>query len=69
MEKHTARIDNWFVVGNCLWGNVTEHSLREFNPDRLQRTSNLVSMSEVNRTAETENTVYTLGTKERKPLL
>lgn len=68
MAKHTARIDNWFEVGNCLWGKVTEHSLREFNPDCIQRTSELVSIDRNAGVAETENTHYVLGTEERKPL-
>ena len=63
MEKNTARIDNWFKVGNCLWGNVTEHSLREFNPDSLQRTSKLVRIDIAAGVAETLNTHYTLGNK------
>lgn len=63
MAKHTARIDNWFVVGNCLWGNVTEHTLREFNPDTIQRTSDIVYINEAFSVAETHNTHYTLGTK------
>ena len=69
MEKHTARIDNWFVVGNCLWGKVTEHTLREFDPNNIQRTSQLVSIDKDKGVAETENTRYKLGVKERKPLL
>lgn len=69
MEKHTARIDNWFVVGNCLWGNVSKHSLREFNPDNIQRTSDLISIDENVGTAETENTHYKLGKKQKEPML
>ena len=69
MKKHTARIDNWFKAGNCLFGNVTEHTLREFNADSLQRTSDLVRMNERDRTAETQNTHYTLGVKATEPLL
>lgn len=66
MAKNTARIDNWMVIGNCLWGNVTEHTVREFDPDNLQRTSDLVSIDEEKGVAETENTHYRLGTKSKE---
>ncbi len=66
MKKHTARIDNWRVMGDSLWGNVTKHTLREFNPECLQRTSVLLSINEDACTAETENTIYTLGTKSKE---
>ena len=69
MAKNTARIDNWFKVGNCLWGNVSEHSVREFDPDTIQRTSDLVRMNEALRTAETVNTHYKLGKKQKEPML
>ena len=69
MEKHTARIDNWFVVGNCLWGNVSKHSLREFDPDNIQRTSDILSIDENAGVAETANTHYKLGKKQEESLL
>ena len=65
MAKHTAKIDNWFKIGNCLWGNVSDHSsLREFDPNSLQRTSELVSINEASGVAETLNTHYTRGAKQ-----
>jgi len=67
MGKNTARIDNWFIVGNCLWGNVTEHSVRQFDPDNLQRTSDIVRIDEEAGIAETLNTHYTLGNKQEEP--
>ena len=69
MEKHTARIDNWFMVGNCLWGNVSKHSLREFDPDNIQRTSEVVSINENAGVAETDNTHYTLVKKQEALML
>lgn len=64
MSKNTARIDNWYKIGNCLWGNVSEHSVREFDPNNVQRTSNLVNFDEEAGIAETENTHYILGEKQ-----
>lgn len=64
MSKNTARIDNWYKIGNCLWGNVSEHSVREFDPNNVQRTSNLVNFDEEAGVAETENTHYILGEKQ-----
>lgn len=64
MAKNTARIDNWFKIGNCLWGNVSEHSIREFDPGCLQRTSDIVSIDESAGVAETMNTHYILGKKQ-----
>lgn len=69
MEKYTATINNWFVMGDCIWGNVTEHSVRKFDPDNLQRTSTLISIDEEAGVAETINTSYTLGTKSNKAVL
>lgn len=66
MVKNTARIENWFKVGNCLWGNVVNHTVREFDSDNLQRTSQLVYLDEKTGVAETENTHYTLGKKQEK---
>lgn len=66
MAKHTARIENWVKVANCLWGNVTEHTLREFNSDNIQRTSDLVSFHPEKGVAETMNTHYTLGIEYKR---
>lgn len=64
MAKQTARIDNWWVMGSCLCGNVTEHSRqKDFSPNCQQITSQLVRINECDRVAETANTHYKLGKK------
>lgn len=66
MAKHTARIENWIKVANCLLGNVTEHTLREFDSDNCQLTSDLVSFHPEQGVAETQNTHYTLGVELKR---
>lgn len=63
MAKHTALIEDWMVIGNSLWGAVTKHTAQEFDPDKIQQTSFLISINEDDGVAETENTIYTLGKK------
>ncbi len=64
MAKQKARIENWQLVAGCLMGNVSKHSRqRDFNPEGPQMTSQIISLNEDIGVAETENTIYTLGTK------
>lgn len=59
--KPEARIDSWFMLGNCLFGKVTCHQRQSnFNTD-LQQTSAVLSMNDRERWAETMNTFYVLG--------
>lgn len=61
--KQTARIDNWFVLGDRLCGTVTEHPRQGEFFEQGQITSPIVSIDEENNIAETKNTIYTLGQK------
>lgn len=64
MAKQKARIEEWRLMGGCLWGYVKGHSEQDsFTPNRLQVTSQIISLNEDTGIAETENTIYTLGTK------
>lgn len=65
-EKQTAHIEDWFVAdtagGNqCLIGKVTKHPKQDTFKTTAQQTSNLVRLDRAAKTAETENTIYTLG--------
>lgn len=63
MKKNTAFIDNWIVVSGCLLGNITGHPNQNDFSEGAQITSPIVSIDEANGTAETLNTIYTLGTR------
>lgn len=64
MSKQTARIENWMRSGNQLIGSVRDHARQgDFNPNHVQRTSDLISFDEEAGVAETLNTIYTLGKK------
>lgn len=69
-EKQTAHIDDWFIAdtlngGQCLVGMVTKHAKQADFKTKAQQTSNLLTIDVANKTAETENTIYTLGTPRR----
>lgn len=67
-DKQTAQIDDWRLIAGCLWGHVRKHPKQElFNPASVQMTSQIVSLNEDTGIAETENTIYTLGTKWKEP--
>lgn len=61
-DKQTARLENWRMVGpkdkRTLMGDAYDHP--RFAPGTFVRTSLLVKME--GTTAETLNTIYTLGT-------
>jgi hypothetical protein len=64
--KQKARLENWYILTyfsgqRSLIGEVYEHPLQ---PDGKEvATSRLLDLDEVNNTAETQNTIYTLGKK------
>jgi len=71
--KKTARIDNWVLWTNPkgdqqLIGTVSAHDRQdEFRSD-TQITSRIVKIDFEAGTAETLNTLYTLGTKAHEAL-
>jgi hypothetical protein len=64
--KPTATIEDWAIiatpVGTMLVGRILRHQRQEEFVKPLQMTSRLVKLDLVGKTAETENTLYTLGT-------
>ena len=70
MERNTARLENWVVLNNTLFGDIYDDS--RGNPDGTRtKTSPLLPMSmQVSSPKEgvevfTQNTVYLLGKKEQ----
>ncbi len=65
MTKQTAFIKDWFLEkfpdGYRLIGNIQGHSRQKEFLSKQQVTSNVVRIDFINKTAETLNTVYTLG--------
>lgn len=65
----TAHINNWTLhkdfEGNpsFLEGEITGHVAQEHFHSAMQRTSSLLSFDEEKGVAESQNTMYTLGTK------
>jgi hypothetical protein len=64
--KQKARLENWYVMTffggqRCLIGEVYEHP--RLSDGKEVATSAITDLDEVNNTAETQNTVYTLGKK------
>jgi hypothetical protein len=59
--KQTANLENWYFIHGVLFGDVYNHP--KLNDGSLIRTSEVISISEDLKTAETLNTFYTLGKK------
>lgn len=57
--KQFARLENWFKVGSCLFGDVRNHPKLGDEDDCT--TSTLIAIDETEGFAETRNTVYRLG--------
>lgn len=59
--KQTARIENWYVIHGILFGQCYDHPKI---PDGSNiQTSGLAKFSSDGKTAETLNTIYSLGEK------
>lgn len=54
------RISSWNPNEHVLIGHITDHPNQERFKAEKQLTSQLIRIDFVNRTAETENTLYTL---------
>ncbi len=66
MTKQTAHIDDWEVLNHpsgcrVLVGCISAHPRQEIFRTARQQTSKLLSLDDANGTAETLNTIYTLG--------
>ncbi len=61
MTKQTAHLENWFYneAWNCLHGTVSGHP--KLGDEVGIRTSSVLKIDYEKRTAETRNTLYTLG--------
>lgn len=63
MNKQTAKLKNWkqitFGESAYLEGIVSEHPT--YPDGQLHRTSEVIYLDWENKTAETRNTIYTLG--------
>ena len=71
MTKPTAHIEDWEVVnhrsgGRILHGRISGHINQDNFRAARQQTSKLVKLDEANGTAETLNTLYTLGAKSEQ---
>lgn len=71
-EKQTAHIDDWYLVdlwpigsGQSLIGQVSKHPQQDSFKTKAQQTSMVVNLDLSAKTAETENTIYTLGTPRK----
>lgn len=69
-DKQTAHIDDWFVATtptghSCLIGQVSKHPKQADFKTKAQQTSNLIKFDPEAKTAETDNTLYTLGTPRK----
>ena len=62
-EKQTARIDNWFKMGDQLAGVVSGHPRQGEFRSEAQVTSRIIDFNEEEGYCETKNTVYVLGEK------
>jgi hypothetical protein len=64
-EKKKAKLNNWSKCpfSESLIGNVEGHYNSELSDGEKVRTSRIVKLDEENNTAETLNTIYTLGKK------
>lgn len=72
MAKQTAVINNWTIHRDrhghfFLRGGVTDHPRQADFKSEVQETSRVVLFDPANNTAETQNTVYTLGAPAAAP--
>lgn len=63
-NKPTVQLENWYLIGGRLYGNVHHHP--RFEDGTLVQTSSVVSEpgdepAKKNDTLETRNTFYVLG--------
>lgn len=68
MTKPTAHIEDWEVVNHksgclILHGRISGHLNQDNFRASRQQTSKLLKLDETSGTAETLNTLYTLGAK------
>lgn len=56
-NKPTARLENWFVIGNCAFGDVVGHP--KLGDTQDCRTSTILRQTDTE--IETHNTIYKLG--------
>lgn len=63
MEKPHAHIEDWSYTGHTLVGRISKHPNQSNFRSELQRTSEVIFFDPSNKIAETENTIYTLGTR------
>ena len=66
MSKQTATINNWRLIrslsgGFVLTGVISDHPRQADFVAEVQQTSGVILFDPVNKTAETYNTIYTLG--------
>lgn len=62
MEKLTARLENWYIINEVLWGHIFDQSgFPRFEDGTLVRTSRIEKLNLEEQWVETRNTVYTLG--------
>ncbi len=67
--KQKAHIENWSVQnayggGTYLIGTISKHPKQYIFHSDLQATSLLKSLDRESKTAETQNTIYTLGKEQ-----
>lgn len=59
--KQTAKLENWYQIGNSLFGQVYGHP--KLPDGTIVQTSEVVHIDYIAKTAETINTEYSLGNK------
>ena len=64
--KRTACIENWMEVpcyggGTLLIGEIKDHPLEHMFHNKRQMTTRILNINRKDGTAETKNTIYTLG--------
>ena len=57
--KKTARIENWFVLNQYLFGNVYDDDQGRFKDGEFIQTSPILNITRIS--AETKNSLYMLG--------
>ena len=69
MTKSRASIHEWWDLGFCLVGRITDHPFQDRFHSSKQATSNIVNRpDELTEGSEVEtlNTIYTLGKQEEQ---
>lgn len=65
-KQHKGTIQNWYVMGKLVVGNLFNDPTERFPDGAFIHTSDIVKIDEENALLETNNSIYSLGVKDVK---